>query len=117
MKVKKVGTGKSSKAYLTADKPTHPMQCDQPGIHHLKRRKSRTDMLTALEYHYFPAPVPFSLLASPRISSFHYHPDPVPLETKPAGFLLLLFMAFSQSRQHLRPYHNKQTLPSKELPP
>lgn len=65
-----------------ADKPTHPMQCDQPGIHPLKQMKSKTDMLTTQEYHYFPesAPVPFSLLASPRVSSFRCHPDPVPLE-------------------------------------
>lgn len=31
MKVK-VGTGKSHRAYLMADKPPDPMPCDQPGI-------------------------------------------------------------------------------------
>lgn len=46
MKVEKVGIGKSSRASLTANKPTYPMQCDQPGIHPLKRMKNKTDMLT-----------------------------------------------------------------------
>lgn len=47
MKVEKVGIGKSSRASLTANKPTYPMQCDRPGIHPLKQMKSKTDMLTS----------------------------------------------------------------------
>lgn len=111
MEVKKVGIGKSSRAYLTADKSTHPVQASII-LNEWKAKQTCWPLRSTtifLALHLFPLPSLHLLAFLPSIAI------PIQCFLKSAGFLLLLLMAFSQTRQCLRPYHYELT-PNKGFP-